>query len=71
MDFMTVNQASELWGICNRRIVTLCNDGRIEGAMKFGKSWAIPKDAVKPVDQRIKSGKYVKLTLEKDLKDED
>lgn len=60
MDFMTVNQASELWGICNRRIVTLCNDGRIEGAMKFGKSWAIPKDAAKPVDQRIKSGKYVK-----------
>lgn len=60
MDFMTVNQASELWGICNRRIVTLCNDGRIEGAMKFGKSWAIPKDAIKPVDQRIKSGKYVK-----------
>ena len=60
MDFMTVNQASELWGICNRRIVTLCNDGRIEGAMKFGKSWAIPKDATKPVDQRIKSGKYLK-----------
>lgn len=60
MDYMTVNQASELWGICNRRIVTLCNDGRIEGAMKFGKSWAIPKDAVKPTDQRIKSGKYVK-----------
>lgn len=60
MDFMTVNQASELWGICNRRIVTLCNDGRIEGAMKFGKSWAIPKDAVKPTDLRIKSGKYVK-----------
>lgn len=61
MEFMTVNQASELWGICNRRIVTLCNEGRIEGAMKFGKSWAIPRDAGKPIDNRVKSGKYIKI----------
>lgn len=59
MDYMTVNQASELWGICNRRIITLCNDGRINGVVKFGKSWAIPKDSEKPKDQRIKSGKYI------------
>ncbi len=32
----------------------------IEGAIKFGNTWAIPKDAVKPVDKRIKSGKYIK-----------
>ena len=61
MEFMTVNQASELWGICNRRIVTLCNEGRIEGAMKFGKSWAIPKLSEKPRDERVKSGKYKKI----------
>ena len=60
MEFLTVNQASELWGICNRRIVTLCNEGRIEGAMKFGKSWAIPQNAKKPHDNRIKLGKYIK-----------
>lgn len=60
MEFMTVNQASELWGICNRRIVTLCNEGRIEGAMKFGKSWAIPNNTEKPSDKRVKTGKYVK-----------
>ena len=28
--------------------------------MKFGNTWAIPKNAVKPVDKRIKSGKYIK-----------
>lgn len=60
MEYMTVTQASELWGICNRRIVTLCNEGRIAGAIKFGKSWAIPKDTVKPSDNRIKTGKYIK-----------
>lgn len=64
MDYMTVSQASELWGICNRRIVTLCNDGRIEGAIKFGKSWAIPKETKQPSDNRIKSGKYVKKKTE-------
>lgn len=57
---MTVSEVSKAWGICNRRIVTLCNEGRIEGVKKFGKSWAIPVDARKPQDERIKSGKYIK-----------
>ena len=60
MDYMTVNEASKIWGIGNRRIVTLCNEGRIEGAIKFGKSWAIPKQNAKPEDNRIKTGKYIK-----------
>lgn len=64
MEYMTVNEASDLWGICNRRIVTLCNEGRIEGVTKFGKSWAIPRDSKKPSDERIKSGKYVKSKVE-------
>ena len=32
----------------------------IEGVVKFGHSWAIPRDAKKPQDKRIKSGKYIK-----------
>ena len=60
MDYMTVNEASKIWEIGNRRIVTLCNEGRIEGAIKFGKSWAIPKQNAKPEDNRIKTGKYIK-----------
>jgi len=38
----------------------LCLEGRIEGAIKFGNTWAIPEDAEKPKDERIKSGKYIK-----------
>ena len=34
--------------------------GRIPGATKIGSYWAIPADAEKPNDQRIKSGKYIK-----------
>lgn len=64
MEYMTVREASKAWGICDRRIVTLCNEGRIDGVKKFGKSWAIPMDAKKPMDNRIKSGKYMR---EKDV----
>lgn len=58
--YMTIKEASEKWNIGQRRINTLCQDGRIEGTSKFGKSWAIPVDATKPKDERIKSGKYIK-----------
>ena len=58
--YMTIKQAAQKWGIGERRINTLCQEGRIEGAVKFGKSWAIPADAKKPIDQRIKTGRYIK-----------
>ena len=49
-EYMTIKQAAQKWGIGERRINTLCQEGRIEGAVKFGKSWAIPADAKKPID---------------------
>lgn len=58
--YIKVSDASKRWGISNRRIVTLCNKGRIDGAIKFGNTWAIPKDTEKPKDERIRSGKYIK-----------
>ena len=59
-EFMTVKEASEKWGIGVRRVVALCNEGRFEGAMRFGRAWAIPADTEKPKDARIKLGKYIK-----------
>lgn len=60
MEYMTIKEAAEKWGISERRIQTICNEGMVPGVIKFGHAWAIPKDAVKPVDKRIKSGKYMK-----------
>jgi len=57
---MTVRQAAFLWNISERRVAILCKEGRIEGAVKQGKSWLIPSDASKPGDQRVKSGLYIK-----------
>lgn len=60
MEFMTAKQAAEIWGISSRRVALLCEQGRIEGVKKAGAVWLIPPDAVKPKDERIKSGKYIK-----------
>ena len=55
MDFISVKQASEKWEISQRRIQKLCEDNRIEGVSKFGRSWLIPKTAQKPSDKRFKN----------------
>ena len=53
--FMSVKQASEKWGVSDRRIRVLCSEGRIPGAYQEGRAWKIPINAVKPVDRRYKS----------------
>jgi Fic family protein len=53
--FMTVKQASEKWGISDRRIRVLCSEGKIQGAYQEGRGWKIPTDAKKPSDGRYKS----------------
>lgn len=60
MDYLTVKQVSEKWNISTRRISKLCEDGRIDGASKIAGVWLLPKMVDKPVDARIKSGKYIK-----------
>ena len=60
MEFLTVQQVAEKWDVSIRRVQTICNESRIKGAKKFGSCWAIPADAAKPIDQRIKSGRYIK-----------
>jgi len=63
MEYMSISQAAEKWGISPRRIQVLCKQERIPGASRMGYVWAIPVDAKKPKDARVKSGKYIK-TLE-------
>ncbi len=53
--FMTAKEASEKWGISDRRIRILCSEGKISGAYREGKSWRIPVDAERPADARYKS----------------
>jgi DNA-binding transcriptional regulator LsrR (DeoR family) len=55
MDYITAKDASEKWGISERRIQKLCEEGRIDGVVRFSKVWAIPKNAEKPTDGRLKT----------------
>lgn len=52
MDYISIKEASEKWGISDSRIRLLCRQGRIEGAVKIGRNWAIPTYATKPIDGR-------------------
>ena len=54
MDYMTLKEAGEKWGVTARRVNYYCAGGRIPGAVKMAGIWLIPKDAAKPADGRRK-----------------
>lgn len=56
--YMTVKEVAEKWGVTPKRIQVLCVEGRINGAAKFGREWAIPIDAERPEDKRVTTGEY-------------
>ena len=60
MDYMTIKEAAEKWGLSVRRVQEICALDKVPGIVRFGRVWAIPKDAEKPADLRIKNGKYTK-----------
>lgn len=53
-EYMTAQEAAELWGISVRRVQRLCKEKRIEGVLNVNRVWLIPKRAKKPVDARLK-----------------
>ncbi len=57
--FITVKEYAWKYGIHPRTVQIWCAEGRIEGAFKFGTSWAIPDNAPKPKDGRLKNGDWV------------
>lgn len=59
-EYLTTQQIADKWNLTPRMITTMCKSGKIDGAVRFGKNWAIPANTEKPIDLRIKSGKYVK-----------
>lgn len=56
MQILSVKQAAEKWNISQRWVQRLCEEGRIDGVQRFGRSWMIPADAEKPKDLRRKGG---------------
>ena len=51
-DYISVKEKAAEWELTLRQVQHLCAEGRIPGARRFGRSWAIPADAEKPLDRR-------------------
>ena len=54
MDFMTTREAAKKWKVTVRCVQKFLSQGRIAGAIRLGRSWAIPSEAEKPTDERNK-----------------
>ncbi len=59
MEYITVQEAAKKWKISDRLVQKYCAEGRINGIRKFGKSWGIPSNAMKPKDPRKEKGDAV------------
>ena len=59
-DRILVKDAAAQWGLTERRVTSMCKDGRIPGAYKEGGTWYIPADAERPTDGRVRTGVYKK-----------
>ena len=56
--YLTVKEVAKKWGVSPKWVQVLCVEGRIEGAAKLGREWAIPVEAERPEDKRITTGEY-------------
>lgn len=68
MKYISVKEASKLWGLSERSVRNYCALGRIEGAFLTGKTWNIPENATKPT--RAVTAKKAPATLAEILADE-
>lgn len=57
MDYITVKEAAQKWGVSTRRVQILCAQNRVKGAYRFGRSWMIPQKAVLPNAYRTEEEK--------------
>ena len=46
--YLRAEDLVEKWNVTTRQIQMLCKSGKIDGAIKFGTTWAIPENTIKP-----------------------
>ena len=56
--YMSIKEVADKWNISPRRVRELCETGRIDGAAKVRREWAIPENVERPIDKRVTTGEY-------------
>ena len=64
--YCSAQETAKRWGISLRWENQYALDGRIPGAERLGRSWAIPEGAVKP--EKHRSGPKPKETVERTVR---
>ena len=52
MQYISIKETSKKFGISERRVQKLCEEGRIAGSQMISNVWIIPNNAKKPLDER-------------------
>ena len=61
--YIKAEKIAERWNISIRQVQILCKEGKIDGAVKFGNTWAIPEVAIKPTrTTQFKPGRKTKTS---------
>ena len=64
MEYLSISQTAEKWGLSKRRVQVLCSENRIPGVMRVGSYWAIPAEYKKQIKVTvIKSGNSSRIYL--------
>lgn len=50
--YITVQEATEKWGVTPRQVQILCKENRIVGAMRMSRIWIIPENVKKPTNSK-------------------
>jgi DNA-binding CsgD family transcriptional regulator len=67
MNYLTVKEAGEKWGLGIRIVTLYCVESRIAGAVKRGNLWLIPEHAERPADKRYREKKLAQQSLSSDF----
>lgn len=57
MEYLTANEIAKKWNVSSRMVAYYCKAGKVEGAVKKGKTWLIPAQAEKPSDHRYRKNR--------------
>ena len=62
MDYLSVKEMAELWGVSIRMVNYYLNTGRIQGAIRKSGGWLIPANTPHPTLRSISDGRSTSST---------